>query len=249
MLVPKFKRPGKPGHIWPGVYKIPLAQKDQTNPWRFCCPAPMCFHTGAYADEAAAKKVQETHTCPWFGGGTTTISWGIMSDQFLAPMWEELDRLVNLIKDPYQADSEAPGNDREMMFDLQGQARGIAFALSRLMPPFFHTVEEISQEALVRWEKRLAGEDYETPGIGRLRFKVPPGAETKTPAGLHHEAVAGTKHSPEYHPAEVRSNHGMSDEKIALIVKQSQSGFPTRMLATVHETTENIINDILKAHG
>jgi hypothetical protein len=240
-LQPKHVRPGKPGHIWPGVHKIPLSFKNQSKPWKVNCPAPLCFFVGSYEFEASARKAQETHQCPWFGGGTTTISWGIMSSQFLSPMWAELDRLVDFVK----KEDEDPAERGK----ASQQAKGLAFALATLMPPFFSTVEEISHEALVRWEKRQAGEDYETPGLGRLRFKVPPGAHEMTPAGLYHADVMGTKHEPEYHPSTASRSHGLDQATIAEIVKSAKNGFPARMLATVHSVSEKVILDIIRTHG
>lgn len=242
MLESKHVRPGKPGHIWPGIYRIPLGWKDQTKPWKLCCPAPLCFFSGRYEFQATARKMQEAHPCPWFGGGTTTISWGIMSSQFLSPLWTELDRLVDFVMDESN-DSTERGKAAE-------RARGLAFALATFMPPFFNTVDEISHESLVRWEKRKAGEDYETPGLGRLRFQVPPAAHVLTPAGLYHSEVAGTKHAPEFHPgAQTPRSHGLSDAKVLEIVSAAKNGFPNRMLATVHGVPENVIADIVRAHG
>ena len=249
MLDSKFARPGKPGHIWPGVYKISPASGSTSNPWHLACPAPMCFFRGAYADEGMARKMQETHTCPWFAGGTTTLSWGVMSDHFLKPIWQRLDDVVDALMAEKSKTPEERGHEYELERELAGKARGLAEALCILMPPFFSTSDEIAHEAIVRREHRLAGNDYETPGVGRLKFKVPPKAEVMTPSGLYHEQVVGTKYEPEYHPAAIRSTHGFSPEKIEAIVTAASKGFPVRMLATVHSTTERIINDIVKAHG
>lgn len=243
MTTPKHQRPGKKGYHWPGVYKAEGKHLDKDTIWRLRCPAPMCFYQGAYRTEAEANMLQETHPCPWFGGGTTTISWGIMSEQYLAPMWEELDRVVDLIKAPNQPDPEAPGNDREMMFDLQGQARGIAFALSRLMPPFFHTVEEISQEALVRWLKRQVGEDYETPGMGLLRFKAPPGADVMTPAGQYKSPEFDPK-APRKKAVPVNLRHNLTADEVAKI-KAAGSMMPADMLASAYGVSEAVIKSIV----
>lgn len=248
MLEPQHRRLGKPGHIWPGVYKNPSSYTDKTRPWRFACPAPLCFFHGGYPTEAMARKMQETHTCPWYGGGKTTISRGLMSDMFLAPIWKKLDEAVDELMIENAKTPQERGHEYHASEEMAGRARGLSEALAILMPPFFSTGDEIAREALVRWEKRQAGEDYETPGIGRLRFKVPPAAELLTPSGIPHDYVAGTKHAPEYHPAAATKNYGLSDEKVAEIVKQSKAGFPTRMLATVHDTTEKIIDGILKAN-
>lgn len=248
-LEPKFRRPGKPGHIWPGVFKVSDSHPDKKNRWRLACPAPLCFYQGAYPDQGTANRLQETHPCPWFGGGTTTLSWGIMSDMFLAPIWKKLDRAVDNLMLEKAKTPEELGHEYDNLHRQEGACRGLAEALAVLMPPFFHTGDEIVQEAVIRWQKRQAGEDYETPGIGRLRFKTPPGAEVLTPSGLSHVHVAGTKHSPEYHPANAVKNFGLSAEKVAEIVGQAKTGFESRILAMVHGVTENVIKQILKANG
>lgn len=253
LLEPKFKRLGKPGHIWPGVYKIPKSYQDQKNPWHLACPAPLCFYRGSYPDEGMARRLQETHPCPWFGGGKTTISRGMMSDMFLAPIWKKLDEAVDELMEYLNHDLSSlrhPGvaNDSGVI-SRQERARGLADALSVLMPPFFSTGDEIVREAMVRYQKRKAGEEYETPGIGRLRFAVPPGAEKMTPSGMYHDSVVGTKHAPEYHPAHAVKNFGLSEEKVAEILKQHSQGFQPKMLAVVHEVTVDVIVMIIKANG
>lgn len=240
-LEPKFSRPGKVGHVWPGVYKLPPSHPEKVNRWRLACPAPLCFLQGAYPDEGMAQKMQETHTCPWYGGGKTTLSWGIMSDMFLAPIWADLDGLMDVIKSEDYSDEERQR--------CKSAARGMAQALAHLMPPFFHTWEEVATEAQVRWQKRQAGEDYETPGIGRLRFKTPPGAELLTPSGIPHDVVVGTKSEPEHHPATMRKNFGLSEDKAAAIVSAVKAGFPARMLATAHGVSEQVIQSIAKANA
>jgi len=249
MLEPKFKRPGKPGHLWPGVYKVPQSYTSspdmKKHPWRFNCPAPLCFYHGGYADEAMARKVQETHPCPWFGGGTTTLSWGIMSDMFLAPIWKKLDDAVDELM---RIKSRTHDYDPDMR-QQEGLCRGLAESLAVLMPPFFSTGDEIAQEAMVRYEKRQAGEDYETPGIGRLRYSVPPAAELLTPSGIPHAAVVGTKSAPEYHPANAVKNFGLSDETVAAIMSGHRAGFPDKMLALAHAVDEKIISRVIKANA
>lgn len=247
MVEPKFTRLGKPGHIWPGVHKIPksFSVEMQKHPWHFDCPAPLCFYRGSYTDELMARKIQETHPCPWFGGGTTTLSWGIMSDMFLAPIWQKLDEAVDeLMKIKGYATHEDV-----TLWEAKGEARGIAEALAVLMPPFFSTGDEIVQESMVRYEKRQAGEDYETPGVGRLRFAVPPGAEKMTPSGIPHSMAVGTKSAPEHHPSTASKNHGLTDDQVAAILSGYRAGFPDKMLAMAHGVDEKIVSRVIKANA
>lgn len=226
--IPKYDRLGKRGHQWPGVWETPKHYKSRKEaPWRLSCPAPLCFYNGGYKTELQARRVQETHPCPWFGGGTTTISWGVMSDQFLQFIWKDLDEIMDVLMV-----TETPSEER---VEWQGRARGLAQALAILMPPFFHDPDEIAQEALVRWEKKQAGEEYETPGIGRLRFQSPPGADVMTPAGLYRVSPEHDPTLPKRPPA-----HSLSDQDIAAI-RKAKDHFPIAALATAYGVTEAVI--------
>lgn len=168
---------GKPAHIWQGVVKrspdvLAVSPPDmKKRPWLYRCPAYMCFYQLSFSSEKDAQTGAEKHQangCPWFGGGTTTLSWGIMSDSFIAPIWRLLDECMDSIM-------AQPATIEESNRQIQAriEARAYANTLALLMPPFFHHPDEIAREAKVRYEKRKAGEDYETHGMGRLRFKPP----------------------------------------------------------------------------
>lgn len=165
---------GKPPHVWAGVHKkdpevLKLLSDQKKHPWGFRCPAPMCFYqisTTSEKDAESARSRHEATGCPWFGGGSTTLDWGAMSGSFLDPIWAQLDARMSDIMDNLTPETDAHQRAKY-------EARGLAISLAILMPPFFHTPDEIAREAKVRYDKRKAGEDYETHGIGRLRYKPP----------------------------------------------------------------------------
>lgn len=100
-----------------------------------------------------------------------------MSEQFVKPIWSFLDAAMDVIKSEQLDAISADNRER-----AKQEARAYANVLAVLMPPFFSHPDEIAREAMVRWQKRKAGEDYETPGMGRLRYKPP--NTTLTTAGL-----------------------------------------------------------------
>lgn len=226
MLEPKFNRPVKDGNTWPGLTNVLYIKPPVQYPWRFHCPQPLCFYVVHAPSEATAIKRINEHPCPWYGGGTTTFSWGVMSDDYLTPIWLMLDSKVDAIKNP-AVDS----------IDEKAAARGIAEALAVLMPPFFTTGDEIVREAMVRWERRQAGQEYETPGLGRFKFKRPPGV-------IGNPDYPSWAPSAEHDPDEEKPapKHDLTDDAITKI--KASKGFPIGMLAMAYGTTDAVIKYI-----
>lgn len=230
---PKYQGPVKVGNNWPGLYKVNFKHPGVLYPYKYLCPQPLCFLSLVAATEEKIIEQIETHTCPWFGGGTTTFSWGVMSDEYLTPIWKLLDDEVDMIKgagDPSRSDDQVRN-------DMQGarmRARGLAEALAILMPPFFTTGDEIVREAIVRWEHRKAGKTYETPGLGRYKFQRPPGVvgDPSNPSWVT---------QPEYDTKAPKAapKHNLTAEEVTK-VKASKS-FPVAMLAAAYNTTEAVI--------
>lgn len=228
---------GKRGYIWRGVYKLPVTRASGIDrPWVAKCPAPMCFYSVSAKTETEADIRLKTHTCPWYGGGNTTLSWGVMSDHFLKPIWEKLDKAVDELMAHRGEDPLPPGYVDHDLTRYEGTARGIAEALAILMPPFFTTGDEIVREAMVRYKKRKAGEEYETPGIGRLKFAQPPGAELITASGL--------PRTPEYDPTAPK--HRLPEEAVKKILAATAAGFTPDMLAPAYGVSVAVIKGIVK---
>lgn len=189
----------------------------------------MCFFNVSAKTEWEADNRLKTHTCPWYGGGKTTLSWGVMSDHFLLPMWQELDKLVDRLK----ADEAENGG---MNMDLRGEVRGLCKALAILMPPFFTTMQDVAKEAHRRWGVRKEGGEPETPGIDRLKFQRPPGADLITPSGL--------PRTPEFDPTAPK--HRLPKEAVEKILAASKAGFTADMLAPAYGVTEAVIKGIVR---
>lgn len=216
-------KPAKTPTQWPGKFKVdyPGADKEAPYPWKFQCQAPLCFYCIVAPTEAILDERIERHPCPWFGGGTTTFSWGVMSDTYLVPIWKLLDEQVDIIK------GDAHDFPTEKYTAAQNKARGMAQVLAVLMPPFFSSADEIVREAVKRWEKRQAGENYETPGIGRLKWKQP-----------EPEATMAFAKRVEFDPEEEPASQLSDEDKNK--IRQSKA-FPSNMLAAAYGVPESTI--------
>lgn len=245
MTAPKYIRPVKDPKNWPGKFikQFPGSQ----YPWEFRCPAPFCFYVIVAQTESKLDERIEAHKCPWFGGGTTTFSWGLMSDSYIGPIWKMLDDQVDIVKgggNPDRTDDQI----RSDMQQARYTARGLSEALAVLMVPFFTTANEIVKESIVRWEKRQAGEDYETPGLGRLKWKRPNEEfDPSKPSWLtkqHQDAFIkgqAAKEEVEEAPRPV-SRHSLPAETVALI--KNSKNFPASMLAAAYNITPAAIESI-----
>lgn len=228
MVEPKFTRPVKTANGWPGVTKVNFKHPGIQYPWKFHCPQALCFFVVVAATEEILNERIETHPCPWYGGGTTTFSWGVMSDEYLEPIWAKLDAEVDTIK------AETTDYPTDKFTQARYRARGLAEALAILMPPFFTTGDEIVREAMVRWEKRQAGQPYETPGIGRFKWNRPPGVigDPNNPSWVDKAEYDASQPKP-------APKHNLTDAQIAQI--KASKNFPVRMLAKALDTDEAVI--------
>lgn len=113
--------------------------------------------------------------------------------------WKMLDDLIDEIM--AHSDTERERNSYKI---FQARARQMAVVLALSMQPFFHTADEIAEEAMRRYEARKRGDtEYETPGIGTQRYQPPPGSkrygdttrtERKSPKSkIPSDAVEGIK--------------------------------------------------------
>lgn len=99
-------------------------------------------------------------------------------------IWNQLDEEVDEIIDiatqkervalqaaseptPHAADTIRLAELNVALATAKGRARGKAEALALLMPPYFRTADEISQESMVRKAHRDAGQPYVSPGLSR----------------------------------------------------------------------------------
>lgn len=135
----------------------------QAHPWLVSCDRDGCFYYVCADAEEDGKVKLALHRCPTRG---TTHQGLMMARSLLQQAWAELDELVDKIMDPDTAPTEKN--------DLQQQAKGISTVLAIFMVPHFEFPHEISKEAKRRYEARVAGEQYETAGLGVRMMEPPP---------------------------------------------------------------------------
>lgn len=227
-------QPVKDVKTYPGKFKLNFKHPGVQYPWKFNCPQPLCFYVIVAATEELIDKRIEEHTCPWFGGGTTTFSWGVMSDDYITPIWKMLDAAVDVMKN-----SDATAEEKTA---ARYGGRGLAEALAILMPPFFTDGDAIVREALVRWQHRQDGTEYTTPGIGKYKFR-PPGAEVvDEPSWVkqpEYEVPSGgrPKAAPKSKPT-----HALSQSDQEAIKKAK--GFPIAVLVAAYGVSGDVIKSI-----
>lgn len=141
--------------------------------------------------------------------GVTEIRWALPGGEkkvtnqvtagptLLQRTWDMLDEVMVAIMEP-------PGDPEK--HDAQIRARAIADVLAMFMVPHFKTRDEISAEAVRRYQAKQNGDtEYETPGLGSRRYEAPPGSpirgsiesrETKAPAKKRSAFKAGPKLDP-----------------------------------------------------
>lgn len=224
---------GKPPQVWQGVHKKWAADTadSKAKPYVCRCPAPMCFWNTSHKTEKDAQTALTTHPCPWFAGGTTTLSWGVMAESFVTPIWKLLDECMDaLMALPLMevVDTET-SRERDT---LKAQARAYANTLAVLMPPFFHHPDEIAREAKVRYDKRTVGEEYETPGMGNRRYEKAGSTRVMDPP----PATTSRTYAPRS-GGKVLSD----DEKTGIKMALAMGGFPVAQLAKTYGVTEQQI--------
>lgn len=230
---------GKLPWVWVGVSKRldTDTAEGKKYPWLVRCPAPMCFYNVSAKSEKDAERVFAEHqekTCPWYGGGSTTFGWSIMSEGFISKIWKMLDDQVDIIKDPNQIPEhrEAAGKT----------ARGIAMSLSVLMPPFFHNADDIVRESIKRWNARQAGDDtYQTNGVGHLAWKK---AMTDQEIASH----TGQAKTPviKDKPAVAQVNLG-EREQLAIRTAADSGLFTPEQIAATYKVDVAIVTAIIEA--
>lgn len=241
MTAPKYRSPVKDPITWPGKFQKKFP--GNPYPWEFRCPAPFCFYVIVAPDEETLDERIEGHKCPWFGGGTTTFSWGVMSDDYIGPIWLMLDQKVDIIKD-----LSVPEPARVA---ARHQARGLAEALAVLMVPFFRDSTSIALEASRRHECRQKGEPVETPGLGRMKWKRPD--ETHDPSrpswltkkyeeefDAEQAAIKAQKRKAEEEKA--KFSHSL-DEATVTLIKNSKA-FPPEILSAAYGVSADVIKHI-----
>lgn len=145
------------------------------------CLQPNCQFQVTDRTEASGLRGIEIHSCPYYVG-KVKVSWVSHGPTLLQQLWDEADSKYAEFR-PLKA---GEGHASEVAI-LQGQLRGLAFALSLFMQPHLTSVADVSREVAKRYQMKQAGEEYETPGLGSRIYEPPPGDHkyaTRTSAPL-----------------------------------------------------------------
>lgn len=219
-----------------GVYRREKGAVTQVeidrHPWGFECERPDCQLILSAPTEEAARLIEATHTCPYYGG-KTTYGWSI-TVTLVEEVWQKLDADMMSLMQP-----EA-GTD---FVSLKARLRAFAEVLAIFMKPHFTTADEIAREARRRYDNRLDPE-YCTAGLEQRRFEPPPGSrrlseETWSPGTR--TATRATAQS-----AVEKGLSKLTDEQKTSIKLFHDNQFPVAVLAKSHGVSEAVINAVLQ---
>lgn len=155
---------------WVGIAERKIISDDSAaHPWIFSCTVNHCFFTvAAYSKEDAMRKekIHKESNCPWTGkvhlGGSVTLT-------LVEQMWDKMDTAYLMLR---SSEKEFGVEDTHTL-KLRSQLRGMAEMTAIFMTPHFHSADEIAREVFVRWQKKEAGETYETKGLASRRYELP----------------------------------------------------------------------------
>lgn len=157
---------------WPGVSQsrsLGIAER-QKYPWSARCPEPHCFFCVSAKTEQEAQKLLDDHRCP-YTGGVTKIGWSV-TKTLLEQVWDMADECYVKLKDlekDWIDDQISPRRSGAVKGELNGYCKMLAI----FMVPHFSTPKEVGLELERRFENK-EDPDYETAGLGTLRFQPPP---------------------------------------------------------------------------
>lgn len=142
--------------------------------------------------------------------------------------WEELDALLDIIKDPSRPQHERDGAIAE--------ARGAARVLVKWTAPHYRTTTDISREALRRWTARQEGEDPYTLGTVVNQASADLAVSLGTRTGTARPAASTPRPAP---------SRQFTPEEVTAIKNGSSMGFSLKDLATAFKCAESNISAVL----
>lgn len=217
---------------WQGLTLIedPWATSSESPTHRYQCPNPDCYYSvGVFGDCTEACK----HNCPM--KGETKIGWTV-TKTLVEQVWDKLDAcMVVIMPDP---EGTTLPND-QWLNEAKIQARAYAEVLAIFMSPHFKTVTEVAKEARKRRQAALAGEPYETAGLGSLRYQSPPGVPDKYSAAA--AAVTESSSTKDSSPSRRRSSTKNRAPKVPV---QAHPGIRQAI-----ETGMMTVEDLMKMYG
>lgn len=140
--------------------------------------------------------------------------------------WEELDILMDRIKDPAEVDRDG----------AIAEARGAAKILVKWTAPHYRTTQDISREALRRWTARQQGEDPYTLGTVVAQASADLAVSLGTRTGTAAPAVRTPRPAP---------SKQFTQEEVTAIKNGHSMGFSLKDLATAFKCQESNISAVL----
>jgi len=142
--------------------------------------------------------------------------------------WEELDAIIDRIKDPAEIDREG----------AVAEARGMAKIIVRWTAPHYRTTQDISREALRRWQARQAGEEPYTLGTVVAQAS----ADLAVSLGTRTGTAAPAARTPRPAPSKQ-----FTEEEVTAIKNGHAMGFSLKDLATAFKCQESNISAVIAA--
>lgn len=174
---------------WTG---LTIRPNESVKSYLFECPKENCYYRVVGSTEEVAK-----HNCPHIGD--TKIGWS-MTKTLVAQVWDLLDDSMYEI----MARDDYPKKESD-----KARARAFAEVLAIFMVPHFRTADDIAREAMRRYKAQQAGEEYETPGLGTLKYMTPEAAHTRA-EGWYQAPDGGYTSDPKQAGTPVGKRRGQS---------------------------------------
>lgn len=210
------------------------------HPFAVTCAVTGCYYSVAAKSNEEGVALLRVHACPYIGG-PTTLGWTVTLTT-LEKCWIKLDAvMVELMEGHYppiptDESEDADFRENPERTRLKGVCRGMAEVLAEFMGPHFRTADEIAGEAKRRYDAKKAGEDYETAGLGQLRYQPPPGDNKYAP-----KAPATQSRNPAPSPV-----HKFTEDEVGSIKFAHESGmFTIDQLAKTYKVKVDVIQKVL----
>lgn len=130
-------------------------------------------------------------------------------------LWGRMDELVVKFKE-----GNPPLTENEKL-ELQGEMRGIAFAIQRFSFPFYQGENEVARHALDRYKAKKAEEEIQTVGVDHYN-PLPPSARVTQ-----------------------RTAHSLPPDRIRALQNAYKNGFLIEDLAELYGMTPAAVRSIL----
>jgi hypothetical protein len=213
------------------------------NPYSVRCPVRYCYYAVCATTEEQARQKLRDHKCP-YSGGTTKIGWS-MTKTLVEKVWDRADELYAQLQDFKERFVDAETSPR-VFCPVRGGVKELCWTLSIFMVPHFTTPKEVADELARRYDAKKNGDtDYQTAGLGELRYSPPPGTPYKyrgTEASQPPKQSAPARVQRDYHEKPKPTGKKWKQADWEAVRSTKDKGFPAEKIAQLYRTTaEEII--------